>query len=183
MVALDRRERRIAGDLLRPRPVRVDLPGLFSGRAHAALACITRGCERPIRIIGGPSNEILQALLDREQLTQSIIDVIGLCRRNLRHQRYRPLRLGCRKYTVQFVVAMGKQARNCKGGTIIGAAESVEVAGSWPFRTGVAAGPAPQGEIWYEPPAVRTQASMPDCCSTTSAFASEVCGDGDSAGN
>jgi hypothetical protein len=87
VLALNGSERRVAGRLFRPRSLRVGPLGLFTGGGDAAVACLTRRRNRSIRIVIGRSNEILQALLHLEQLTQPVIDVAGLIRRKLRHQR------------------------------------------------------------------------------------------------
>ena len=62
--------------------------GLFAGDTQGALACFACGSKSPCGGVVGSSNEIFQASLDLEQLTQPLIDLVGFLDRKLRHARY-----------------------------------------------------------------------------------------------
>ena len=84
------------GGLLRSGALGISPFGLFTGDTLAALACFTRDSNAPCGILVRSANEILQASLDLEQLTQPLIDLIGLLDRKLRHDRL----LGYLEYNV-----------------------------------------------------------------------------------
>ena len=68
--------------------------GLFTGDTQGALACFTRGNKPACGGVVRSLNEIFQASLDLEQLTQPLIDLVD---RKLRHERY----LGYLEYGVR----------------------------------------------------------------------------------
>ena len=103
--------------LLRSGALGIHPLGLFTGDTQGALACFTRGSKLARGGVVRTSDEIFQTLLDLEQLTQPLIDLVD---RKLRHERYLGyLEYGVRRINLAFTqlsIKKGVSTRSTRHG-------------------------------------------------------------------